>query len=129
MGIELTEEEKKQYILAHLSGIADTAYGMYQLEWMKQHGYTLQDLMEQIDVQEHGGSEATYMLTVFEDEGGFNGECWVCKEEFMQNEFQDKEYMKQLLDTDLFIKYAGDMDYLKAKIAEDIAKEGENKEE
>lgn len=42
--VEITEEAKKEMVAARLAGLADKAYDAYQLEWMKQHGYSLGDL-------------------------------------------------------------------------------------
>lgn len=39
------------------------------------------------------------------EEQGFNGECFVCENEFYDCEYQDEDYMKYLLPTDMFEQY------------------------
>lgn len=51
-------------------------YGRYKWQWCKDRGCKPEDVDEEI---------------------GINGECFVCMEEFEDNEFQDEEYMKSLL--------------------------------
>lgn len=51
-------------------------YGRYKWQWCKDRGCKPEDVDEGI---------------------GINGECFVCIEEFENNEFQDKEYMRNLL--------------------------------
>lgn len=113
MKTTITETAKRTMIQANLAGLAERAYGMYQLEWMKQHGYTLQDLMEQIDVQEHCGLEVAEMFKIFQEDG-FYGECWASYDEFLNNEFQNEDYMEHLLDdANLFKSYKSSMDFLR----------------
>lgn len=113
MKITITETAKRTMIQANLTGLAERAYGMYQLEWMKQHGYTLQDLMEQIDVQEHCGLEVAEMFKIFQEDG-FYGACWASYDEFLDNEFQNEDYMEHLLDdANLFKSYKSSMDSLR----------------
>ena len=44
-----------------------------------------------------------YQLSSVDEEVGINGECFACLDEFEQNEFQDKAYMKSILSHEDFI--------------------------
>jgi len=41
----------------------------------------------------------------YDEELGFNGEFWVCFDEFCQNELLDKEYMQSILHGEDFEKW------------------------
>jgi hypothetical protein len=56
-------------------------YLLYRLEWANSRGYNIAD---------------------YDFEKGFNGESWVCLEEFKTAELQDEEYMHNLLDDNDF---------------------------
>ena len=51
-------------------------YGRYKWQWCKERGCKPEDVDEEI---------------------GINGECFVCIEEFEDNEYQDREFMRHLL--------------------------------
>ena len=52
------------------------SYGRYKWDWCKQRGCKPEDVDEEI---------------------GINGECFACIEEFENNEYQDREFMRNLL--------------------------------
>ena len=52
------------------------AYKKYVKDWCEARGYNLEDI---------------------DFETGINGECYVCINEFEQNEFQNEEYMARIL--------------------------------
>lgn len=57
-------------------------YGRYQLQWMLDHGYGLDDLideLDQIDLDGIGGVRGAY--DAWEADRGFGGEIWACREE------------------------------------------------
>lgn len=60
------------------------AYGLYQIDWCADHMASIQE---------------------YDFETGFGGECFACFDEFMRNEFQDKEMMRMLLPPKLFQQY------------------------
>jgi hypothetical protein len=70
--------DKEDYYDAKGYGV-DEAYGLYKIDWCKRRGYNLEDI----------------------DEAGVNGECYVSKNEFEDNEFQDVEYIESLFLDDL----------------------------
>jgi len=51
-------------------------YELYKLDWVTCRGYNIEDHCE---------------------EHGFNGESWVCYEEFLNSELQDSSFMRYLL--------------------------------
>lgn len=64
--------------------LARKVYPLYIADWCRIRGYNLDDR---------------------DEENGFNGEDFVCFEEFMDNEFLDEEYVNYLLDEDDFLIY------------------------
>lgn len=119
--VEITEEAKKEMVAAHLAGLADKAYDAYQLEWMKQHGYSLDDLIGEMQMinerylDEYGDSLDTDDQYKELCESGFSGEIWAGKDEFIQSEFQDEDWMKACLDGDDFKEWKWGMDFLKGE--------------
>jgi hypothetical protein len=78
--------------------IKQIAYEKYKLNWMLRHGYTLTQLIEELaDCMEEVHEDLNVVSYVWEYDYGFGGEIWVCFDEFIVNEYQDKHYMKQLL--------------------------------
>lgn len=78
------------------------AYEAYKLDWMIKHQYTLADLIKELQscIEEVDEDEAIDLNEIFENwefDFGFHSEIWACYEEFCENEYQDKEYIKQLL--------------------------------
>lgn len=79
-------------------------YETYQMDWLIHHGYRLTDIIkETFDITSalQKDNERMPSLNEVEDtfyEEGFSGECFVCKEEFMDNEFLDKDYMHGLIE-------------------------------
>ena len=92
-------------------------YELYQLDWMMTHGYSLQDAFnvlregyaegcasEDIDGRTGCDDDFDYMETYFEEQG-FNGQMFVCEEEFYDCEYLDIEYMEYLLPKDMLMQY------------------------
>ena len=63
--------------IARFDILADRAYELYTKDWCESRGYDLTD---------------------YDLEHGFNGESFVCFDEFTNTEFRDAEYMSHLLD-------------------------------
>lgn len=91
--------------------IKEIAYERYKLDWLMRHGYTLVDLMNELDkMQEENPNDSVSQLFVDWEYGfGFGSEIWVCFDEFIDSEYQDKSYMKQLLNWEEYEKYEEDM--------------------
>lgn len=62
-----------------------TSYENYQLKWMMDHGYSLEDLMQSMDEYYDDkyivGRTFDDLFTEWKNENGFNQELWSCKEE------------------------------------------------
>ena len=90
--------------------IRQIAYEKYKLDWMKRHGYTLNDLIKELQscIEEVDEDEVIDLNEIFADwefDFGFHSEIWACYEEFLENEYQDKEYMREILDDVDFSEY------------------------
>ena len=92
--------------------IRQIAYGKYKLNWMMEHGYTIEDLLRLVG--EHIIDDPDLSLADAYDEwevdDGFHGEIWACFEEFLDYEYQDKEYMSLILNTGEYYEYLKDME-------------------
>lgn len=86
--------------------IKKIAYEKYKLDWMLRHGYTLEDLVRSLsDCMEEVNEDFVVVFDIWESDYGFGSEIWVCFDEFIDNEYQDKGYMKQLLTWEEYEKY------------------------
>ena len=71
-----------------------TKYHEYQLQWMIDHGYSLNDLIEELtkvqnELLEDSTEPLPSIAEVFnewEASSGFGSEIWVCEAEWLQNE-------------------------------------------
>ena len=81
-------------------GIELKGYKKYQLEWMIEHGYSLEDLMDKIaeimneeltiDVNAHIFINEAF--DILANETGFKeSEIWACEDEWEDNEFEEDE--------------------------------------
>lgn len=83
-------------------------YELYQLDWMRTHGYSLQDAF---NILREGYAEGCASENIFDaikeyfEEQGFDGEIFVCENEFYDCEYQDVGYMEYLLPKDMLIQY------------------------
>ena len=94
--------------------IEDIAYNKYQLDWMKTHNHSIKELIQKIqeyrlDAIDDGAFDDDttdlIFLEQFEANDGFNGELYVCFDEFLNNEYQDADYMRTLLNEEEFKRY------------------------
>lgn len=81
-----------------------TDYEKYQLEWMIEHGHSLEDifnLMDDIVDEEYHYTDRPLPSEAFEafEEIGFKGsEIWVCEDEWKNNEaLENNEFCKELI--------------------------------
>ena len=86
-----------------------SVYEAYKLLWLIQHGFTLEKMVSALadadnEAKEHDDYPEGNTWEIYEnlvarvEETGFgNGSIWACFDEFMDNEFQDSGYMKELL--------------------------------
>ena len=93
------------------SDIKLKAYELYKLEWMKAHGYTVEDVLRkayEIIISDYLDIEVEDDLLDAFDELGFNGEMYASYDEFIDNEYQDKNYMFKLLNDKEWNEYCND---------------------
>ena len=121
-----------------MAKIKEVAYRKYQLDWMMTHGYTVNDVIDQLEnaakqsfdeedvnehIQDHAGITRLFDQAgdIFLYETGFDGSMWVCYQEFLDAEFLDAEYMKELLSSseyEEYLKEAGVKDFQIVKCIE-----------
>lgn len=73
------------------------AYEVFKLQWMINHGFTLTDLIECMEIMLHedmaDSDERSSLQSLFADwefgVGFVDGSVWPCFEEFMENEYQE----------------------------------------
>lgn len=93
------------------SDIRQKAYKKYQHDWMISHGIG-EDALNKV-IQEYVADtkedcpEMAFSEWLFEH--GFDGSIWVCYDEFLGTEYQDKEYMVYLLTEDEYALYKADL--------------------
>lgn len=63
-----------------------TAYQKYQLWWMLAHGYSLEDLIDELSSRQAENRDyrapVTEIFRDWEKDSGFGGELWACEEEW-----------------------------------------------
>ena len=80
-------------------------YNLYKIDWMRR--ITPERQMDAIkDWYETTAEEdkSTYTFDDFIEDEGYQGELYVCKDEFLGAEFLDSEYMKELLNNENLYK-------------------------
>lgn len=100
MNIALTSENKKDIGFAR-----SELYRLYQLDWMREHGYGPAAIIRQIEqnlteaISDSSGDIDSLTDSVEEDfdESGLGGELWCCAGEFLGAEYRDAEYISWLI--------------------------------
>lgn len=88
------------------------SYEKYQMHWMLTHDITIADLnreagewhTEQMENPSDGGLFSDYL-----ENGGFGGCLWACYNEFLESEYQNRDYMRFLLTEEEWIQYLDDV--------------------
>lgn len=95
--------------------ITKIAYEKYKLQWMMDHGYTLTDLIKELDIcqEECDDHTVSQLFDNWEFGYGFGSEIWVCYNEFMETEFLNSYYMSQILTSSEFNAYIA---YMKKEV-------------
>lgn len=88
--IDIFKRSGVKFDITYFDEFKEKAYEMYKKDWCKVRGYDLKD----VEVSEAEGEE-------------YNGEMYACFEEFIDNEFDDKEYMDSLMgeEYDEYLKF------------------------
>lgn len=91
------------------------AYEKYQLDWMIQHGHSIDELfrilriaIEENDAFDITSDTAEYAEHFFKKHGFYGGEMYVCYDEFLDAEYTNVQYMRQLLTEKEFLQYLKD---------------------
>lgn len=88
--------------------IEDLVYELYKGDWKIHHCIFRQQEVNALK-EHYKYCRETKQPCIFEkwlEEFGYDGELFVCKEEFLTNEYQDEVYVKRLLnDEALFNQY------------------------
>ena len=103
--------------------ILEAAYELYKQDWINNHTTPelrlevirdyydyIQDSMEDEDCEDI--EDCDTLEEYIYNNGYPNGEMYVCFDEFVDNEFNDKEYMKELLGVTLYSEYLLTIDKL-----------------
>lgn len=85
MFLNLREEYQKE------EEVEDRCYKLYQLQWMREHSYSLEDIFARVDCN------VADALSAFEEVGFEGGEIYSSKKEFLATEYLNEEYMLELL--------------------------------
>lgn len=78
--IDIFERSGVKFDITYFDEFKEKAYELYKKDWCKVRGYNLKD----VEVSEAEGEE-------------YNGEMYACFEEFIDNEFNNREYMNSLM--------------------------------
>lgn len=84
--------------------IKDLCYKLYQLDWERNHinPQIKSDSLKNFYEESINGKFSSYEEYLFEV--GYNGEIYVCYDEFLDNEYQDVDYIRSLLDNEMLFK-------------------------
>lgn len=81
------------------SQFENLCYDLYKIEWLSEHiskeclRETVKDYYRDLPFEDPDYSLEDYLA----DNAFYNKQCYACKDEFLENEFQDPEYMQELL--------------------------------
>jgi hypothetical protein len=86
--------------------ISKLCYELYKIDWKHSHNITKDIERDNIKDYYEGlvDSDTEYTYDEYLEEFGYDGQIYVCYEEFCDNEYQDKQYMCELLDNEKLIK-------------------------
>lgn len=90
------------------SELLDYSYELYKIDWLISHGFNLTILMKTIAcyADQLDFINTDEFMDDWENEVGFPGaRIWACKDEFEECEYDDDEYMSQLLPKEVYVLY------------------------
>lgn len=83
------------------------AYAKFQLWWILQHGYSVEDIFKLVPAwlsdRDENNPEDTFSNWFFEN--GFCGEIYPCFDEFLTSEYRDNGLMMTLLSQKEYAEY------------------------
>lgn len=85
--------------------IRKLCYELYKIDWKHSHMITKEREMDSIKDYYEGliDNDNEYTYEDYIEEFGYDGELYVCFEEFCNAEYYDVDYMRTLLDNDKLI--------------------------
>lgn len=85
--------------------IRKLCYELYKIDWKHSHMITKEREMDSIKDYYEGliDNDSEYTYEDYIEEFGYDGELYVCYEEFCDIEYYDVDYMRTLLDNDKLI--------------------------
>ena len=85
--------------------ISMLCYELYKVDWKHRHMITADKEMDSIKDYYDGlvDSETEYSYNDYLEEFGYDGELYVCYEEFWESEYRDEDYICGLLNNDRLI--------------------------
>ena len=85
--------------------IRKLCYELYKIDWKHSHMITKEREMDSIKDYYEGlvDNDNEYTYEDYIEEFGYDGELYVCYEEFCDAEYYDVDYMSTLLDNDKLI--------------------------
>lgn len=91
---------------SNIINISKLCYELYKIDWKHSHNITKDIEMDNIKNYYEGliDNDTEYTYNEYLEEFGYDGQIYVCYEEFCDNEYQDKQYMCELLDNEKLIK-------------------------
>lgn len=95
--------------LEHAKGedsmISKLCYELYKVDWKHSHMITAEREMDSIKDYYEGlvDSDTEYTYNDYLEEFGYDGELYVCYEEFLDAEYLDEDYICSLLDNENLI--------------------------
>lgn len=91
--------------------IKDLAYELYKTDWMSRISTERRlDALRVYYLNVDGENRDYYTFEEWINDKGYEGELYVCFSEFLQNEYLEDEYMKELLaDPTLYEEYLNDI--------------------
>lgn len=95
-----------------MNNISKLCYELYKIDWKQAHNITKEREMEYFKDYYRNliGEDTEYTYNDYLEEFGYNGELYVCYEEFLEAEYQKDDYICTLLDDyDLIEMYREDV--------------------
>lgn len=88
--------------------ISKYAYELYKIDWKHSYGITedkeLCYIKDYYDGLAEENADEYYSYEEYIREFGYNGDCYVCYDEFLNYEYLDEKYIEELLDNTELIK-------------------------
>lgn len=85
---------------------------LYKIDWLFSHGYTPKNMFQELvryvtEIKDDldNDTDPDDVIDGWESDSAMNGSCYACYGEFLESEFEDADYMRQLLTAEDLIAY------------------------